>query len=213
MMDNEAKDAAVKPRRGRVSAAELKRREKELEEREKVLMELEAEVYTAKPVEPAPEPARSRQSETRRQRRARGSNDLSHQMKLGVSIDLDPEYEYRWINGGLDDQRLNDKTRTDQQGADWQTISTEGETSDNVGAVIRRAVGVNQATQVEYAYLCRKPRDLYEEDHALIQERNDKRIRAIYRGRDPDSPDKDPAGLGYEQRTSLSGQGSKAIKI
>lgn len=207
--------------RGRPSAAQVKAREeelaarqRELDEREAALMELEAEVRTSAPSEDAPR--RSRQARESRLRKARGQNDLSHQLKLGVGFKLDPDFEYRWINGGLDDQRLHDKTRTEEPGGDWQPVSNTGEEpSDSTGTVLRRAVGTNQAGQVEYAYLCRKPREYYEDDHALLQERNDKRIQAIYRGRDPNAPENEPdvRGLGYGQETKLTGQGARAIKL
>jgi len=169
-----------------------------------------------KPEAPAPEPvpARSRTNTEGRSRRQRGSNDLSHMMKLGVGFKLDPNFEYRWINGGLDDQRLHDKTRTEQQGADWQPLTSDGkEVSDSPGTVLRRAVGTNQAGQVEYSYLCRKPKDLYEEDHGAIQALNDKRMQAIYEGRGSAPGESAPEGLGYEQRTEMTGQGRKAIKL
>lgn len=168
----------------------------------------------APPAAPDPIPSRARENTEKRSRRMRGSNDLSHQMKLGVGFKLDPNFEYRWINGGLDDQRLHDKTRTEQQGADWQPLTSNGEEpSDSTGTVLRRAVGTNQAGQVEYAYLCRKPKDLYEEDHGAIQALNDKRMQAIYEGRGSAPGESAPEGLGYEQRTEMSGEGRKAIKL
>lgn len=164
---------------------------------------------------PEPIPSRSRQNTERGTRRARGSNDLSHQLKLGVGFKLDPNYEYRWINGGLDDQRLHDKTRTEQQGADWVPLTSNGtEHSDSTGTVLRRAVGTNQAGQVEYAYLCRKPKDLYDEDQALVQALNDKRMQAIYAGKASAPGEKSaPDGLGYGQETVMTGEGRKAIKL
>ena len=159
-------------------------------------------------------PSRARENTERRERQRRGSNDLSHQMKLGVGFKPDPNFEYRWINGGLDDQRLHDKTRTDRQGADWQPLTSDGkEVSDSTGTVLRRAVGTNQAGQVEYSYLCRKPRDLYEEDHGAIQSLNDKRMQAIFEGRGAAPGEQAPDGLGYEQRTEMTGEGRKAIKL
>lgn len=159
-------------------------------------------------------PKRSRSRTEGRRRRARGNNDLSHQMKLGVGFELDPTKKYRWINGGLDDQRLRDKTRTDQQGADWTPLTSDGEeASDSTGTVLRRAVGTNQAGQVEYAYLCSKPVDLYEEDRGSITALNDKRMQAIFDGQASAPGESAPDGLGYEQHTEMTGQGRKAIKL
>lgn len=161
-------------------------------------------------------PVRSRANTERGSRRARGHNDLSHQMKLGVGFKLDEQnFEYRWINGGLDDQRLRDKTRAEQQGADWSPLTSDGkEPSDSTGTVLRRAVGTNQAGQVEYAYLCRKPKDLYEEDQGVTQALNDKRMQAIHAGK-ATAPGESaaPDGLGYGQHTEMTGQGRKAIPI
>lgn len=175
---------------------------------------LEAQPAPVQSVAPEPIPSRAREVTERRERRRRGSNDLSHQMKLGVGFKLDPDFEYRWINGGLDDQRLHDKTRTDWQGADWQPLTSDGsEVSDSTGTVLRRAVGTNQAGQVEYSYLCRKPKDLYEEDHGAIQSLNDKRMQAIFEGRGAAPGEEAPDGLGYDQRTEMTGEGRKAIKL
>jgi hypothetical protein len=204
---------AVKVRKAPATAMKEKIAEQEAE-----IARLRA-IAESKPVEtasPAPEPmpSRSRLNTEGRSRRARGSNDLSHMMKLGVGFNLDPNFEYRWINGGLDDQRLHDKTRADQQGADWQPLTSDGkEVSDSPGTVLRRAVGTNQAGQVEYSYLCRKPKALYEEDHGAIQSLNDKRMQAIFEGRGSAPGESAPEGLGYEQRTEMTGQGRKAIKL
>jgi hypothetical protein len=93
-------------------------------------------------------------------------------------------------------------------------LTSDGkEVSDSPGTVLRRAVGTNQAGQVEYSYLCRKPKDLYEEDHGAIQALNDKRMQAIYEGRGSAPGESAPEGLGYEQRTEMTGQGRKAIKL
>lgn len=204
---------AVKPRKA--PATIMKERIEALEAenaRLKALAEAPAAEVTI--AGEAPAPARSRENTEKRSRRARGKNDLSHQMKLGVTFDLDPNYEYRWINGGLDDQRFHDKTRPNQQGADWSPVTSTGEdASDSTGTVLRRAVGTNQANAVEYSYLCRKPRDLYEEDHGAIQALNDKRMQAIYEGRGSAPGESAPEGLGYEQRTEMTGSGRKAIKL
>lgn len=213
-------DTAVKARAPgkRRTAAELDAKEVELEAREKALFELEQEL-AARKVEPE-EPSRSRRRSERRQRRARGKNDLSHRMKLGVGFELDPDFKYRWINAKVGDQRLHDLTQKDAEGADWMPVSKTGELvdeeSDSTGTVLRRAVGVNQAGEVEYAYLCAKPRDLYEQDRESIQALNDKRIEAITRGgkmpgMKPEDSTDFKGSYGYEAK--LSGQATKAIKI
>jgi hypothetical protein len=207
---DEAQTDAVTPRKAPATLMKEK-----IDEQAAEIARLKALVEAApRPAAPEPIPSRARENTERRERQRRGSNDLSHQMKLGVGFKPDPNYEYRWINGGLDDQRLHDKTRTDRQGADWQPLTSDGtEASDSTGTVLRRAVGTNQAGQVEYSYLCRKPKDLFEEDHGEIQSLNDKRMQAIFEGRGAAPGEQAPDGLGYEQRTEMTGEGRKAIKL
>lgn len=182
------------------------------------LAELEGSAPAVAAAEPAPEPSRSRSRSEKARRRARGANDLSHKLKLGVNernLNLE-NFEYRWINGGLDDQRFHDKTRVNEQGADWTPLTGDGEVaSDTTGSVLRRAVGTNQAGQVEYAYLCRKPKDLYEEDHGILQALNDKRMQAIHKGTGTpgQSVDKADTELGFERNLQIGGEAQKAIKI
>jgi len=91
----------------------------------------------AEAAEPAPEPSRSRTRSEKAGRRARGANDLSHKLKLGVNernLDLE-NFEYRWINGGLDDQRFHDKTRVNEQGADWTPLTGDGEVASDTQEV------------------------------------------------------------------------------
>lgn len=219
-MTDAAQTEAVKTRKApatimkekiEAQAAELARLQ---EERDAALALLDEAGSAPAQAEPDA-PARSRSNTEGRKRRARGSNDLSHQMKLGVGFDLDPNFEYRWINNGLDNQRLYDKTRPDQQGGDWIPLTSDGtEVSDATGTALRRAVGPNGADGVEYATLCCKPKDLYEEDQGLVQAVNDKRMQAIYEGRGA-APGETAAndGLGYQQETDLKGAGRKAIKL
>lgn len=213
-------DSAVKARAPgkRRTAAELDAKEAELQARETALEELENEL-TARKVEPE-EPSRSRSRSERRKRRARGRNDLSHQKKLGVGFTLDPDMNYRWINGGLDNQRLHDLTEEDKVGSDWTPVTKTGERvdeeSDSTGTVLRRAVGVNQAGEVEYSYLCCKPKDVYESDRSDLQALNDKRIEAIMRGgRLPGMKAGDSTSVdqGYDYEANVSGAVTQAIKI
>lgn len=132
--------------------------------------------------------SQDRQATEKRARRRRGSVDRLGALKLDVDPDiLDLEnYEHRWINAGIDGARLHAKTVKD----DWDVLSSDGEVmdtkaaSDGEGGVIRRAVGVLDG-RTEYAYLCRKPRDLYEEDHRARQKYDDKLMATIHEGRAP----------------------------
>lgn len=213
-------DTAVKARAPgkRRTAAELDALAADLEAREAAVEAREEELTS--PETPQKQPVRSRATSERRARRARGKNDLSHRMKLGVGFDLDPDMKYRWINGGLDNQRLHDLTQVDAEGGDWMPVSKTGEMvdekSDSTGTVLRRAVGVNAAGEVEYSYLCAKPKDLYEQDRQYLQDLNDKRIQAITRGGSmpgmkPGDSTTFEGSYGYEAK--LGGQATKAIKI
>lgn len=127
---------------------------------------------------PKPEAKRGKRAASEQsRRRRRGDNDTTLGLKLGVRFDLDPNYEYRWINEGIDGSRLYAKTKED----DWDTLSVDGEPSDSEGAIVRRAVGGTNAAPV-YAYLCRKPKDLYQEDMAKRQKHNDKLMNEVKEG-------------------------------
>lgn len=140
---------------------------------------------------------KGRKATERRRRRKRGTNDTSFALKLGVGFEMDPNYEYRWINEGIDGQRLSDK-----HGDDWDTVTKEGAASDGVGGAVRRAVGANAAGPI-YAYLCKKPKDWYENDQAERQKRNDKLMTAIKEGRDPTG-----SGKGLSASDNVHGDGA-----
>lgn len=144
-----------------------------------------AEVQRDTVVATAPQPNEQRErptraEATRRERRRRNSNDKTGDFKLGYRFTPDPAYEYRWINNGIDGQRIYDKTVLD----DWEMVNADGELSDNAGSALRRAVGESKSGPI-YSYLCRKPKDWYEADHRKKQERNDKMMDAIRAGRPP----------------------------
>lgn len=122
----------------------------------------------------------TRAEATQRERRRRDNVDRTRDLKLGISFNIDPAYEYRWVNSGVDDQRIHRLTKDD----DWERVNAEGEASDDTGAYIRRAVGEGPSGP-KYAYLCRKPKDWYEADHRKGQERNDKLMRHIRAGQNP----------------------------
>lgn len=134
---------------------------------------------------PAPRAEQERQRPTRaeatqRQRRRRENVDKTRDLKLGFSFEPDPGFEYRWINGGVDDQRIKRLTVDD----DWERVSVAGEATDDPGGSLRRAVSEGPSGP-KYAYLCRKAKDWYEADHRKGQERNDKLMRHIRQGKPP----------------------------
>jgi len=138
-----------------------------------------------------------RKAKEKTQRRRRGSNDASMGLKLEVGFEKDPDYTYRWINAGIDDQRLTDKTVRD----DWDVVSMDGEPSDNTGDAVRRAVGSTGGEPL-YSYLCRKPKDLHEEDQRTKQKHNDDLMAAVKGGRAPI-----PAGTGLSEADHVHGEG------
>lgn len=122
----------------------------------------------------------TRAEATRRERRRRENVDKTRDMKLGFRFKPDPNYEYRWINEGIDNQRFKDLTVDD----DWEAVSDAGEPVNGAGSVLRRAVGESKSGP-QYAVLCRKPKDWYEADHRKGQARNDKLMSHIRQGKPP----------------------------
>lgn len=137
---------------------------------------------------------RSAKAEMKARRRRRDvDSEEDRNMKLQVPDALkDSNYSYRWINdtaGG----RIMDKTQAD----DWdlvtkEELSKEGYTVNSLdtGDQIKRVVG-SQDGQPLYAYLCRKPKEYYEEDKKAEQAKIDEIEQQILRGQNSD-----PKGLG-----------------
>jgi hypothetical protein len=132
---------------------------------------------------PQPQPARVEAEQKARRRRA-DTSELRN-MKLRVPKDLlDPKYEYRWIND-KSSGRIQDKTVHD----DWDIVNTLGPDKKEVPVV--RNVGSGEHGQPMKAYLCRKPKEFYEEDRAKAEEAITKREEGLRRGTTGD-----PKGLG-----------------
>jgi hypothetical protein len=143
----------------------------------------------------------TRADATRRARRRRENVDKTRDLKLGISFELDPGFEYRWINGGVDDQRIKRLTVDD----DWERVTVSGEHTDDPGSSLRRAVSEGPSGP-KYSYLCRKPKDWYETDHRKGQERNDKLMRHIRQG-------KPPTDIGRALKTSDNVYGAEDIRL
>lgn len=124
--------------------------------------------------------APTRAQTEQRARRRRGSLDATSDFRLGVRFKLDPNYEYRWINEGIDGQRLFDKTKQD----DWDMVSHNDEPTDAPGSALRRAVGQTVSGPV-YAYFCRKPKEWHDADRDELQKRNQKMMDNIRQGVPP----------------------------
>lgn len=151
----------------------------------------------------APKPRRSRakrKDDTKTRRRRRGDNDQSMSLKMAVGFEKDPNYAYRWINEGVDGQRLRDKTVAD----DWDIVSDDGEPSNDAGSSVRRAVGGTNGAPI-YSYLCRKPKELHEEDTRAKQKRNDDLMNAVKGGKAPVQ-----RGQGLTEADHVHGDGVRA---
>ena len=120
-----------------------------------------------------------RQAEGHAKRRRRGDLDETRNRKLYVPEHVkDPAYEYRWIND-TDGGRLTSKTKFD----DWDIVTEaemrgEVEATAGVGTQVKRPVGGNN----EFAYLCKKPRDLAEADRRKARVPLDEMEEQLKRG-------------------------------
>lgn len=142
--------------------------------------------------------ARPTRAETvQRERRRRDGIDKTANLKLSFRFKPDPNKEYRWINEGVDGQRLKDLTVDD----DWTMVTKEGEETTDTGSAMRRAVGESKNGPI-YAYLCEKPKDWYEQDRARMQERDDQMMSYIKEGRPHTAPDR-----GLTEKDHVYGEG------
>ena len=140
-------------KRGRPSKAEVAAREAAAAKAE------------TKPTEKS-KPVPKRVAETRRRRRRRDALGDEGRLKLSIAEAMkDSSYEYRWINDTLGG-RVTAKTKLD----DWDIVTT-GELQDYAkdprdmgeGTQVKRVVG-QAGSEPLYSYLCRKPKEFFEED-------------------------------------------------
>jgi hypothetical protein len=130
-------------------------------------------------------PGRPPRAEVEKRERRRRTDNLGEAKRLAVVGRLDRDnYEYRWINDL--DARLMQKTRYD----DWDICAQEGGAlkpdAPHDGAV-RTLVGAKKDGQPMFAYLCRKPKELAEEDRRAKNRQLDAIEEQIKRGAIPDS--------------------------
>lgn len=142
---------------------------------------------------PGPKPGSKKkptraQSEKRQRRRRENFTD-SHNLKLNVPEEAkDPGYVYRWINDTANG-RLLDKTKFD----DWDVVDVDqmkgyADPQKNVdgGQQMCRIVGTQRdSNEPLRGYLCRKPRDWYEEDKLKEQRPLDEIDEQLKRGQVP----------------------------
>lgn len=121
-----------------------------------------------------------RKEVTKRQRRRRTTFGIDSTKKLFVPEHMkDPNFHYRWINAT--GNRLQLMTQED----DYDIVCEEdakNEKDVGEGTAVKRAVGTNKAGEPIYAYLCRKPKEFYEEDQKAKQQPVDESEEALRRG-------------------------------
>jgi hypothetical protein len=108
-------------------------------------------------------------------RRRRADNLSALGMKLGVDErHLDRKsFSYRWVN----EDKLELRTESD----DWEKAAVKTASTD-MGSAISRIVGRNEDGSPKRAYLCAKPRKLFEEDRATHDARVRETMTAIRGG-------------------------------
>lgn len=101
-------------------------------------------------------------------RRRSDTNEETRELKLAIPAGLkETGYEYRWVNdtaGG----RIHNLTKSD----DWDIVNEPAIDGQGEGTPVKRFVGSNEHGQPLHAYLCRKPKEYFEEDRR-------KRLNAI----------------------------------
>lgn len=131
----------------------------------------------------AAEPVSKRAEDTRQQRRRRADAGQTAGLKLHVPEELrDRNSAERWIND--DGQRIHAKTVLD----DWDIVKDKDIDGQREGTPVKRLVGKGDAGQPLHAYLCRKPKEWYDEDKGKEQDAIKRREEDIRRGA-PQGPD------------------------
>ncbi len=116
-----------------------------------------------------------RQKEERQKRRRRSTQDGDFSLKLSVpEHEKDSDYTYRWINDSVGGRMMEMTVHDDWDRVTSDQITADPERDKGEGTPIKRVVGVDRkSNQPMYAYLCRKPRDYFEQDEAEKQARID----------------------------------------
>ena len=105
-----------------------------------------------------------------------------HGARLGVSYDLldFDQYAYRWINDTPGGARIYEKTKND----DWDIVTQDGGIlrEDAQDGAVSVVVGTNADGSPLKAYLCRKPKQWYEEDQQAKSAELDEQLDQLRRG-------------------------------
>ena len=140
-----------------------------------------------------------RKDAEKKERRRRSGMGLDRSRKLFVPESMkDPRYEYRWINDIHG--RIQAKTIED----DWDICKET--LRDGTVQDYRRHADATRAGVPVYAYLCRKPKELYDEDKAEEQKLIDAQEETMRRG-----PLPSPQGAGTESNTTYVPGGRNVI--
>jgi len=103
--------------------------------------------------------------------------------RLGVNLsklDFDA-YSYRWINDAP--ARIHAKTVED----DWDIVMNDGgvkSDSADLGNAVSQIVGTNKDGSPIRAYLCRKPKDYFDQDQKAKSAELDRQLAELRRGND-----------------------------
>lgn len=142
-------------RRGRPSNAEIAARQ--------AAEAAQAQEAPAPTEQAAPANPRSQAAETQQRRRRRSEFGEKRNLKLYVPEDKkDPNYVYRWVNDTASG-RIHNMTKLD----DWDIVSAEEIENQGEGTGIQRHTGTAENGSSQRAYLCRKPKEFYEEDQKV----------------------------------------------
>ena len=122
-----------------------------------------------------------RQDTVKKTRRRREGLGLDRNLRLHVPEDWkDKNFHYHWINDTPG--RLMNKTVQD----DYDIVTEEELRGEKIGegegTQVKRAVGTGADGGWQYAYLCRKPKDFYDEDKQSEQAEIDSKMQSIKQG-------------------------------
>lgn len=133
----------------------------------------------------------TRAEEVSGRRRRRNSGPYAHGARLGVNEELLDfgKFKYRWVKGT--EARLIALTKHD----DWDIVTTDGsalkEDSTDLGSAVSVHAGTAENGSSERHFLCRKPKELYEEDQREAQTQLDELMSQLRRGQTPDGEQSD----------------------
>lgn len=146
-----------------------------------------------------------RQQAEKQQRRRRKTGGDGFNLKLSVDEgEKDPNFVYRWINDNVGGRMMEMTVHDDWDQVTKEQMSADPDKDSKEGTPIKRIVGEKNG-QPLHAYLCRKPREYFEEDERDKQAEIDAVEQDMRRGAPAD-----PKGI--EQSTSYVPGGTNTIR-